>query len=405
MKRRGGAEILDGNGVAAGVRQASMRDVVRSNRWLGGRRAALRELDAVMHVIAAQGDTVTLLDIGTGLADIPERAAARWRARGVRIVSIGLDSRYDLLRDAVRGQRLAHAVCASAGSLPLAARGVDVVLCSQVLHHFEGTELDALLREANRVARRAVVIADLRRSPLAASGFWVASWLLGFHPVTRHDGVLSVLKGFTAGELRERVRSAAGAPPVVRRRLGFRLTGHWISREADPRDKYCLNEMPAGMRMTTIDERVVRAPLERIFALAAEVERWPEHLAHYRAVRFHERTADGGGIVEMSANRPFGVAQWPTWWTSQMLIREPGGSENAPVVRYRHIRGVTTGMEVEWSFLPVAGGTRVRIIHRWNGPPVPVIGEMVARAVIGPVFVHGIASRTLAGLAHVAERT
>jgi len=33
-----------------------------------------------------------------------------------------------------------------------------------------------------------------------------------------------------------------------------------------------------------------------------------------------------------------------------------------------------------------------------------MIGAIAAKAVIGPVFVHGIASRTLAGLANVAER-
>ena len=56
-------------------------------------------------------------------------------------------------------------------------------------------------------------------------------------------------------------------------------------------------------------------------------------------------------------------------------------------------------MEVEWSFTPESGGTRVRIVHAWDGPRWPLIGVFAATAVIGPVFVHGIASRTLAGLA------
>ena len=44
------------------------------------------------------------------------------------------------------------------------------------------------------------------------------------------------------------------------------------------------------------------------------------------------------------------------------------------------------------------------IVHEWDGPAWPLIGKLAARMVIGPVFVHGIASRTLAGLAHAAER-
>ena len=162
-----------------------------------------------------------------------------------------------------------------------------------------------------------------------------------------------------------------------------------------------LGPMPDHRRMRTVDELVVRAPLERIFALAADVERWPEHLAHYRYVRFDERGTDGGGIVTMSANRPFGPLRWPTWWRSLMQVYPPSAGD--PRVRYRHIGGITTGMDVEWSFEAVAAGVRVRIVHLWDGPRWPLIRTIAAVGVIGPVFVHGIASRTLAGLARVAE--
>lgn len=162
--------------------------------------------------------------------------------------------------------------------------------------------------------------------------------------------------------------------------------------------------MPADRRMTTINEHLVRAPLPVIFELAADVERWPVHLSHYRFVRFEDKRSDGGGCVEMSANRPFGILAWPTYWASLMTVTRPRpGMRQQPSIRYRHVRGVTTGMDVEWSFESVPDATRVRIVHVWNGPRWPVIGEVVARGVIGPVFVHGIASRTLAGLAQAAE--
>jgi hypothetical protein len=164
-----------------------------------------------------------------------------------------------------------------------------------------------------------------------------------------------------------------------------------------------LGPMPRSSLMTTIDEQLFRAPVARAFALGAEVERWPEYLAHYRYVTMIERDGAGGGLVEMSANRPFGVVAWPTWWTSEMEVRgldAPGG----PAVRFKHVRGITAGMDVEWTFTADSAGTRVRIVHMWNGPRWPVIGATAARRVIGPVFVHGIASRTLAGLARAAER-
>jgi uncharacterized membrane protein len=147
--------------------------------------------------------------------------------------------------------------------------------------------------------------------------------------------------------------------------------------------------------MTTVDERLVRAPLDRIYALAADVERWPALLRHYRYVRFRS-----AGVVEMSANRPFGggAVNWPTWWVSEMNAGIESG------IRYRHIEGITTGMDVLWSFEVRGDGTHVRIVHEWDGPRWPLIADIAARGVIGPVFVHGIASRTLAGLANVAER-
>ncbi|MCU0625715.1 MAG: hypothetical protein MUF21_04390 [Gemmatimonadaceae bacterium] len=169
----------------------------------------------------------------------------------------------------------------------------------------------------------------------------------------------------------------------------------------EPRAPYRLGPMPMDRHMVTVDELVVRAPRERIFRLAADVERWPEHLPHYRFVRFRERTRDGGGLVEMSANRPFGPLDWPTWWLSRMSV-----DETIPNVRFTHVGGITTDMDVEWQFVRRLQDdeTLVRIVHVWNGPGWPLIGRAAAQAVIGPVFVHGIASRTLAGLARVAER-
>jgi ribosome-associated toxin RatA of RatAB toxin-antitoxin module len=170
-----------------------------------------------------------------------------------------------------------------------------------------------------------------------------------------------------------------------------------------------IGAMPLGWAMETIDERLVGAPVTKIFELAREVENWPVYLPHYRYVRFRSRRSDGGGLVEMSAYRPFQLANtwnwpirvnWPTWWLSEMAV-----DAQKPVIRFRHVGGITKGMEVEWSFSASQGGTHVRILHLWNGPPVPVVGIPAAVHVIGPVFVHGIASRTLAGLSAVAERS
>ncbi len=165
------------------------------------------------------------------------------------------------------------------------------------------------------------------------------------------------------------------------------------------REPFELGPMPLGRPMETVDELLVHAPWRVMFDVARKVEEWPAHLPHYRNVRFRARASDGGGVVEMAADRPFGPFGWPTWWLSEMSV-----DEGAPSIRFRHIGGITRGMDVEWTFKATSSGTLVRILHAWDGPHIPFIGIPVATLVIGPVFIHGIASRTLAGLAAVAER-
>jgi uncharacterized membrane protein len=149
--------------------------------------------------------------------------------------------------------------------------------------------------------------------------------------------------------------------------------------------------------MRTVDRIHMAAPLERAFRAAMDVEQWPALLRHYRWVRMLERRANGG-VVEMAAWRPFGPLNYPTWWVSEMRI-----DRDAQAVHYRHVRGITAGMVVVWQLQPVDGGTEVTIVHDWSGPGWPLIGRKAADWVIGPVFIHGIASRTLAGIAKAVE--
>lgn len=137
---------------------------------------------------------------------------------------------------------------------------------------------------------------------------------------------------------------------------------------------------------------VIGAPVERIYELGAAVERWPALLPHYRWVRVLDERA-GERVVEMACWRD----HIPLRWTAIERL-EPEG----PRILFRHVRGVTRGMEVAWRFQPVEDGVEVRIEHAltlgW-----PLIGPAVADRIIGPLFISDVAGKTLRRIKQLAE--
>jgi hypothetical protein len=223
-----GAELLDQPDADPLVVAESLRNIARANRWFGGSSAVRFGLRSTLAAIPP-GSSLSLLDLGTGLGDLP-RVAVRWGAkRGIRIVPAGLE----LNRSAAalaRSTGLATAV-ACAGAPPVRDKGVDIVLVSQVAHHLTQASVLHLVRTCDRLARKAVILADLRRHPLAPASFWCGAQLLGFDRVTVADGITSLRRGFTGPELQELLHRA-GIEGRVDRRPGFRLVATWVPRSS-----------------------------------------------------------------------------------------------------------------------------------------------------------------------------
>lgn len=218
-----GREALDGPGLPPELVRTTLGDIARVNTLLGGRAAAAFGLDLLLRGTPA-AQRLTLLDVGAGSGDIAPHLARRAARRGVALTPLAVE-RHPVAARLCRQAGLPTAV-GDGGQLPLADRSADIVLASQLLHHLERRSAVALLRELNRVARLGVIVADLRRHPLAALGIWLASYPLRLHPVTRQDGVTSVRRGFRRHELEQLLREA-GVAGAVFRRPGYRLVAVW----------------------------------------------------------------------------------------------------------------------------------------------------------------------------------
>ncbi len=216
MRRLAGAhELLDGTLDDERVLRGNLRDLARINRWFGGARASRR---AVERLLGARTVPHTLLDVGTGAADIPLALIGAFGERGRTLAVTAVDARPEVI-DAARSlqPRLATTpgleLAVSDGlELPWPDRAFDIVHCSLVVHHLEPSEAISLLREAARVARLGVVVNDLVR----ARRHWIAARvllpLMTRNRFTRHDGPLSVRRAYTRVELRALLAGAALRP-------------------------------------------------------------------------------------------------------------------------------------------------------------------------------------------------
>jgi SAM-dependent methyltransferase len=219
-----GTELLDDPAADPATVAESLRNIARANRWFGGAAAVRFGLERTLGGVS-RGETLSLLDLGTGLGDLP-RMAVRWGARrGMRLVPFGLEVNRVAARMA-REQGVTTMV-GCAGQPPIRDKSVDVVLVSQLAHHLHAESVICLFQCCNRLARRAVIISDLWRHPLATASFRFGGRLLGFDPVTLSDGVTSIRRGFSRRELLD-LMDRAGITGEVAYRPGFRLVATWI---------------------------------------------------------------------------------------------------------------------------------------------------------------------------------
>lgn len=225
MQRLSGVdELLDGPLDDFGALVANLRDLARINRLTGGSRLSRQ-------AIAALGTPSSIVDVGTGGADIPLSLLAEAERHGRRLVVTATDSRPEVLAAArvvrprielVAGLELA---LADGRALPYPDGAFDVAHTSMVVHHLEPDDAIFFLSELRRVARNGIVVNDLVRGRPAWLGAWLVTHTVAASRYTRHDGPLSVRRAYDRHELAGLIAAARLVP--VRTFVG--LAGHRVA--------------------------------------------------------------------------------------------------------------------------------------------------------------------------------
>lgn len=218
---------MDRPGVDPADLSAALDHVAAVNRWLGGRRALLGHMSWALDQ-AADTRIRRVIDVGTGSGDLPI-AVDHWaHARALPLDITAVDLHPATLKVAARRTRRhpgIHLSRANGLRLPFADGTFDAALLSMTLHHMDGPALHEILAELGRVARGGrVLVGELERSVPGYLGARIlAATVWRRNPVTRHDGPLSVLRAFTADELRDLALRAGLRDPGVHRHPIFRL--------------------------------------------------------------------------------------------------------------------------------------------------------------------------------------
>lgn len=155
--------------------------------------------------------------------------------------------------------------------------------------------------------------------------------------------------------------------------------------------------------MHTENTITINAPLERIFTLAADIQRWPEILPHYRFVHVLDQNTDGTRkVVEMAATRdgfPLPGVKYPVKWQSVQIC-----DRDAHKIYFKHLAGIAQGMWVVWTLTPNLSGHGVQAsIGHDLTYPLPALNGWFARDLVGRGFVQSIAGQTLATIKQIAE--
>jgi 2-polyprenyl-3-methyl-5-hydroxy-6-metoxy-1,4-benzoquinol methylase len=219
----------------------NLRDMEVVNRRLGGTRSVLAHMQPVFASLRP-GDSATVLDVASGGGDLLRAVARVARARGVRLHAIGLDLHPEALRYARSRSRHYPELCWIRGTsdeLPFPPRSFDLVVCSCFLHHLSPERATEFLREAAEISRGWVIAGDLVRSRSAYLAFCAVAPILGLHPVTRHDGAVSIQRAYSPDEVAA-FAAAAGLS-------GWRLQRHPFARMTLTSRVNGKNEVQGGM--------------------------------------------------------------------------------------------------------------------------------------------------------------
>lgn len=225
QQRRTEAEWMDRPDIPAHQLREALYDITWVNRWLGGYQSLIAAVSTLIERKPEQ-NRYSILDLGTGLGDIP-MALIHWGdQRGIVFHVTAVDNHPVVADEARQYTRFCPEVTirqADALNLGEPDNAFDLVTASMFLHHLPAEKIPSMLGEMARLGRLGFVVNDLYRHPVAWLGIKALGRLMNKGPVFQHDAALSVMKGFRKDELAAFARQAGLHHSAIEYRNPYRV--------------------------------------------------------------------------------------------------------------------------------------------------------------------------------------
>lgn len=230
-------ELMDDLSVGKGVLKEVLTDIDRVNRLLGGSRITIDGVNDLLKGHAKK--SYTILDVGCGNGSMLRKLVKWGRKRHIELHCIGIDLN-------TKSLELAQMLSAEFPEITYQKQDVlklkpselkcDILICTLTMHHFLNRDIPIFLEQFTALARIGIVINDLQRSALAYRLFKVFSTIFIHSKIAKHDGLVSIRRGFVKEELREFAYALPMMEHTIRWKWAFRYV--WVMRHKRLRKLY-----------------------------------------------------------------------------------------------------------------------------------------------------------------------
>ncbi|MEJ2585436.1 MAG: methyltransferase domain-containing protein [Robiginitalea sp.] len=203
----------------------ALADIKKVNRWLGGHRVSMHGLKPFLR--RKRKTPLHILDMGCGNGEFLRHLGRYCNRQDIPVSLTGWDRNPRSLEWGEQHDKSGEIryECRDILSFPPLPKGEVVIVCNLFLHHFTDAQILETLKTWRDMGCRAIVVNDLHRNPLAYYLFHVFGFIFRLSRMARHDGLVSILRGFTREDLNS-FRQDLGAKSSFRWRWAFRYL--WV---------------------------------------------------------------------------------------------------------------------------------------------------------------------------------